>query len=256
MNKIVSSVLLILLSVSCWQKEQHATAKNITDTVRTNKQVIMNHEGQVKSNDLAYFSDSIFHGYKEVLSYYFKKYSSDTCFIWHDKTNFIDSVGVNGYHEVKTLGIVHNNIKSSVFVLYPLSYCTYYNTLDDERGFNKMSYYFTDTTLPRLQTDSYCCHPSNIFLAGDIDEDGVSEIGQYYSSCGSHYKSLFVYTLKNNQWKEIGHSVFDQHYMTYDRQFSSYVKKAGKGKFIMYEKTDLSSDSTNAINGHWLKFSF
>jgi hypothetical protein len=87
----------------------------------------------------------------------------------------------------------------AVFVWPQLSWC-------DLEG---DAYYFTDTSLPRLETESGCCHPQSLFLVGDIDEDGIQEIGQYFSSCASRYKSLYVYSLKNNTWKEVGHSTFD-----------------------------------------------
>ncbi len=256
-NKFSITILFILTFASCGHIEQNNSVlqKNIPDTLQQINIDTSNHKNEVRSNDLNYYSDSVFHGIRKILSFYFKKYSSDTCFLWNNKMNYTDSFGVNEFNKIRQLGIVHNNIETSVFVLDKLSWCSHYQKLYNEEYEDGQAYYFTDTTLPRLQSDSYCCHPSNIFIIGDIDDDGVAEIGQYFSSCASHYKSIIVWTLKNNSWNKVGHSIFDQHYMKYDKPFSSYVRKLSKGKFEMYEKTDLSSDSTNAINGHWIKFS-
>jgi hypothetical protein len=146
--------------------------------------------------------------------------------------------------------INHNNIKDSVFVLHPLSFCQF----PGEQSNDGQAYYFLDTTLPRLQTESYCCHPSSLFVAGDIDEDGVQEIGQYYSSCVSHYKSLYVYTLKQHRWKEAGHVVYDLFYADSTKPYSSYVRKTSKNQFEMLEVTDLT-DKEYIGKEHWIKFS-
>jgi hypothetical protein len=94
------------------------------------------------------------------------------------------------------------------------------------------SYCFFDKTLPRLSTDSYCCQPGNLFVIDDIDEDGIREIGIYYSSCSGRYKSLRIYSLKQNNWKEIGTSDFD--ILTQDPtqvNFRNLVRKISKKKF-------------------------
>jgi hypothetical protein len=90
---------------------------------------------------------------------------------------------------------------------------------------------------------------------GDIDEDGVAEIGQYFSSCASHYKSLYVYSLKNKRWKEIGHCVYDLYYMNIGKPFSYFVRKVSKNKFKMLEITDLTDDTTKIGKRNWKQFS-
>jgi hypothetical protein len=87
--------------------------------------------------------------------------------------------------------------------------------------------------LPRLLTDSYCCHPTNLFLIGDIDDDGISEICIFYSSCVSRYKSLIAYSLKNNNWREIGSCTFDSFISNPKKE--KRIRKIGKGKFEMLE---------------------
>jgi hypothetical protein len=218
-------------TIDAQKKKDSIDLQNFIDTFNT-----------VKATDYNFLADSIFHGHKALLKYYVNKYFIDTCVAERFPKDDIKEE----FEGLMYIGKIRNNkIRDSVFVLNPLSYC-------DSDG---QCYYFTDTSLPRLQTDSYCCHPENIFLVGDIDEDGVSEIGQYTSSCASHYKALLVWTLKNNEWKQVGSSVFDQHYMTYDLPYSTYVKKISKGKFEMLEITDLTDDSTKIGKRNWRKFS-
>jgi hypothetical protein len=128
----------------------------------------------------------------KMIQTYLNQYNVDSCGI----QKYDDSTLAKEFEGIKELGDINNdNINDSVFVLPPLTFC--------EDG---QSYYFSDLNLPRLLTDSYCCHPESIFNVGDIDEDGVAEIGQYYSSCTGRYKSLIVYSLKAKKWKEVGHS--------------------------------------------------
>jgi hypothetical protein len=93
-------------------------------------------------------------------------------------------------------------------------------------------HYFLDKKIPRLQTDSYCAYAENLFSVADIDEDGLNEVGIYYSGCAGRYKSLIIYTLKKGKWKEIGHSIFD--ILTQDPTevvYQELVKKTSKNRF-------------------------
>ena len=118
-----------------------------------------------------------------------------------------------------------------VFVLSPINYC--------EEG---QSYYFSNPKIPRIYTDSYCCHPQSIFSIGDIDEDGSNEIGQYYSSCASRYKTIYIWTLKKGNWEKIGefsYVVNDEYKMFVD--FKRLVKKISKNKFKFLEISDINA---------------
>jgi hypothetical protein len=203
--------------------------------------------GEVKANDLRFLADTVFHGYKSILKYYFRKYA-DSCPVNIDRKNDL----INDFEGVKTIGKIKigSSKIDSVFILNPFSPCKNPN----EDIYDGQAYYFTDTTLPRLQTESFCCHPSNIFLVGDIDEDGISEIGLYLSSCTSRYKSLKVYKLKGNSWREIGSCVYDSQYANSNRNFSTYIKKIKKNEFEMFEQTDLPRDSTKSGKPYWIKF--
>jgi hypothetical protein len=159
---------------------------------------------------------------------------------------------IEGFEGVAYIGdINHNNIADSVFVLNVLQFPCKPENGEIEDG---MAYYFTDTTLPRLLTDTYCCHPTYLFSVGDIDEDGIAEIGEYRTSCVSRFKSLNIYSLKNNEWTAIGHATYDLSYADSTKPYSYYVKKIRKNQFEMLEITDLPENPKYARKPHWIKF--
>ena len=239
--------LIAILFISCNDKSKSSSElvsrkaiskKSPADTA--SREVLTN------STDFRFFADSVLHGHMDIIKYYFKKYSPDSCN--HFPLN--KSQIVNSFQGLEYIGdINHNNTPDSVFVLGPINFCRF----KDENGFEGDAYYFTDTTLPRIQTNSECCHPRNLFLVGDIDEDGISELGQFFSSCASHYKSLYIYSLKNNKWKEVGHSIFDLFYMDVNKPYSSWVRKTNKNKFEMLQITDLT-EKNKIGKKDWLKF--
>ena len=257
MFKVTLAVLITFFLTSCKDKPQKVSApettlvsKNkIADTIRQIPDTTTD-INKVKATDYVFFSDSVLHGHKAVLKYYFSKYASDSLC---GKCEFYDRKDVKDEFEgLLYMGNINNNrIKDSVFVLKPLNWCKQ----EGEEKFDGQAYYFTDTTLPRLQTDSYCCHPSSLFLVGDIDEDGVAEIGEYHSSCASHYKVLNVYSLKNKRWKEIGSCIYDLFYMHIGKPYSYFVRKVSKNKFKMLEITDLTDDTTKIGKRNWKQFS-
>lgn len=245
MLKIALIVLGVFLLVCCKDKPPKASAPKVALVQEVKAADTVADVNKIKSTDYLFFSDSIFHGHKAILKYYFNKYGPGQMF--YDKKEIEENF--EGLHYIGH--IKNSRIKDSVFVLKPLNF---YNQ-EGESEHDGQAYYFTDTTLPRLQTDSYCCHPSSLFLVGDIDEDGISEIGQYYSACVSHYKSLYVYSLKNNKWKEVGHSVFDLYFMNLEKPYSYFVRKISKNKFKMLEITDLTEDKTKIGKQNWKQFS-
>lgn len=134
------------------------------------------------NGNIHFIGNSLLNNKASLLKIILEKYQPDTC----ETVVYKDSSLKQGFEGIKNIGDINrNNLKDSVFVLPPFNYC------DD--GY---SYYFFDTTLPRLYTDSYCCRPDNLFPIGDIDEDGATEICIFYSSCTSRFKSLIAYSLK------------------------------------------------------------
>ncbi len=184
--------------------------------------------------NIRFISDSLVHKKTQFLKDLINKYQPDSCVI----IAYENKVLKEGFEGIKVVGDINNDrTPDTVFVLPPFNFC-------DEGE----SYYFSDTGLPRLFTESYCCHPENLFSIGDIDEDGIAEICIFYSGCTGRFKSLIAYTLKNNSWKEIGHVTFDINFMKPDKE--NRVKKTGKGKFEMLEIIDEPEKK------EWKQFSF
>ncbi len=155
-----------------------------------------------------------------LLSCYFKKYDAN-----ENTDSMIYFAFKNDSFEASVnLGDLNNDKKNeNVFLLPMLNY-----------GEEGDAFYFYDTIFPRLETNSLCAHRENIFLLEDINEDGIKEIGLYYSACSSRYKSIQVYSLIKNEWQQIGSSVFD--ILTKEpnpKEFKTFVKKLSKNKFKM-----------------------
>lgn len=186
------------------------------------------------SDNLQFFGDSLLANKTSLVKTLVNSYQLDTCgTIAYENTTLKE-----GFEGFKAIGDINGNkMPDTIFVMPPFNYC------DDGD-----SYYFLDTTLPRLYTDSYCCHPDNLFPIGDIDEDGITEICIFYSSCTSRFKSLIAYSLKNNKWTQIGRCTFDVGFMKPDKE--RRVRKTGKGKFKMLEIVDKKE------NKEWKQFLF
>ena len=184
-----------------------------------------------------------------MLQYYIEKYAADSCepVMHYTKEEF-------SFEGFEPLGDLNGDGNvDSVFVLPLLAWCSYPG---EEEEIDGDSYYFTDTTLPRLHTNSSCCHPYNIFPVGDIDEDGIKEIGEYYSSCASRYKLLQLHTLKGNRWQYIGHVLYDLFYVVTSLKYSQFVRKVSKGKVEMLEITDMTENPKDVGKKVWKRFTF
>ena len=181
----------------------------------------------ILSNDIEFINDSILNGkFKLDIS----KYDSEDCYpkiekkkeVYEDYTDF-------GF---KDLGDLNGDGKNeSVFVLSPLNWC--------EENYGK-SYYFTDNSIPRIESDSFCCEPSFLMNIGDIDEDGGNELAEYKTSCTSRYKSVSFWTFKNGKWKLLGnftHMVDNGKYDIF-KDFDKLFKKTNKSKFEFLEIKD------------------
>ena len=175
--------------------------------------------------NIDFFARVLLKGHGAVIRNYVQKYHGDTCGVIAYKNNNLKE----GFEGVKTIRSVYSNRKAdAVFVVPPFNHC-------DEGD----SYCFYDQTLPRLYTESNCCHPNNLFILPDIDEDGIKEIGIYYSSCSSRFKALNIYSLKNGKWKEIASSTFDIFIKDPDKvRVNTLVKKISKSKFKICDFAD------------------
>lgn len=188
------------------------------------------------SNDIQFINDSILNGkFKLDISKYELENKKRNCLPNIIKKEEFYEYSVEADRttkkEFKKLGDVNGDGENdSVFILPGLGWC--------EEG---QSYYFTDNKIPRIQTDSYCCHTESIFSIGDIDEDGGNEIAEYYSSCASNFKYFKIWTLKKNNWKLVNKFTFyynNGKYIAF-KDFHKLHKKIAKNKFKFLEISDL-----------------
>lgn len=185
----------------------------------------------VLSNDIQFINDFILKTkFKLDISEYEAEGKKKKCYPIRLSKKLFNEFYNEGFNN---LGDLNGDKKAdSVFVLHALNYC--------EEG---DSYYFTDNSIPRIITDSNCCHPTSIINIGDIDEDGKSEIAEYYSSCASRYKAITIYSLKNNKWKEIKSFSFvlnDKY--TIEKDFKKLFKKTSKNHLKYFVISDITVD--------------
>ncbi|MBC7382788.1 MAG: hypothetical protein H7296_07295 [Bacteroidia bacterium] len=221
MKNILIFILLATFLSSCNQRVNNKSIVK-TDSLKLNElKIKTNGLNIVLKKNLDFFADNLLLGRRDLIKNYILRYQSDTCGI----IVYVDTFLKSEFEGIKGLEDINGDKNmDSVFVIPPFNYC------DDGK-----SYCFLEKSLPRLFTDSYCCHPDNIFVVDNIDEEGFREIGIFYSSCVSRYKSLRIYSLKNNSWKEIGASTFDiQTQYPTTVQFKKLVKKTSKNKFKIY----------------------
>lgn len=94
---------------------------------------------------------------------------------------------------------------------------------------------FSDVKIPPIKVNQMCVQFQNFFAVGDIDEDGWLEIGQYYSSCASRYKSLILLkcTPNHEEWVGVESCTYDTFYD--DPPWQQRIRKLGKNQFEMIE---------------------
>ncbi len=146
-----------------------------------------------------------------------------------------DKEGYKIFGSLKDIGDIDNDkIRDTVIVVPELL------ALKDEDSDNVYyeegaSFVFTNRKLPKIKVDALCVSCDYIFPIGDIDEDGIMELGQYYSSCSSRLKVLLVLHLENGVWKEIAQCLYDTSMEV--PHFSKRIKKLKRGLFQMDEIT-------------------
>jgi hypothetical protein len=194
---------------------------SFADTAKK-KVIILKHENKdslkiAYNKNIDFFANVLLKKRGFILRNYLRKYQLGCGVVAYKNSDLKED-----FEGVRTIRSVYSNKKTdAIFVVPPFNHC-------DEGD----SYCFCDQTLPRLYTESYCCHPKNLFTLPDIDEDGIKEIGIYYSSCSSRFKTLIIYSLKKGKWKEISSSMFDTFMKDPDKtRFDSLVKKISKSKF-------------------------
>ena len=232
MKNLLFIAILILFSCTKENNVMTKSTKNSVDLKVSEQVKIGIDKDSILSNDIDFINDSILKGILELdISKYEIENKRNNCNpIMLSKKN-IDEFYNQGFNK---LGDLNGDGKiDSVFVLHALNYC--------EDG---DSYYFTDNRIPRIKTESNCCHPESIFSIGDIDQDGGNEIAQYYSSCASAFKTINIWTLKNRKWKLVSNFIFHSINGKYEafKDFHRLYKKIAKGKFKFLEISDMKAN--------------
>ena len=238
-HHILSILLIVAIFAACVNKqEKKEEIKKVAIVVDTTK-VLCDGE-RVLVKNYRFIGDTLLHSKSYLVKYYFDIYNKDTC-----KTEkYINANLKEEFEGIKDIGDINNdNRKDSFFILPPLNQC--------EKG---NSYYFTDLTLPRFETTENCNHNNYLINIGDIDEDGICELGYFHNSCVSRYKGIEVYTLKAKKWNLIGRCCYDIEYSSTNINLYKYIKKTGKGTFELLEITDLTNDKSKIGKKNWLKF--
>lgn len=190
--------------------------------------------------NLKYISQFLIHKKESYLRIYLKEYLKDSNCLKCYSSREIN----REWQGIKGLGYLHHGpTKDSVIIISEINSCL-----------GEGIYAFTNPSLPFLTNGSDCLLLENIFSVGDMDEDGIDELGVYESSCVSRFKSLAVYSLKNRHWKEVGRCAFDIYQEWPDKR--NRIRKLKKGEFQMLEVLDNFPNKRLPVIRKWLKFSF
>lgn len=138
------------------------------------------------------------------------------------------------FKKVKAIGDINGDHKiDSVMLMPEMIYSSDYGY---EEG---TALVFTDPAIPRIRINQLCVQFQNFFVVGDIDEDGWMELGQYYSSCASRYKTLILLSCdKKIAWKEVEYCAYDTY--SPEPHFSTRIRKIKKNQ---YEMIDITNDN-------------
>jgi hypothetical protein len=197
-----------------------------------------NSKDSVLSNDIQFINDSILKGkFNLDISQYEVENAKKGCLpTIVNKDDFYEyslEATKESTKRFKNLGDLNGDKKNDyVFILPSLGWC--------EEG---QSYYFTNNKIPRIESNSNCCHIESVFSIGDIDEDGGNEIAEYNSSCASSFKIINIWTLKKGKWEQIeqiGYKTNDEYKPVED--FHKLYKKISKGKFKFLEIHDIDEN--------------
>lgn len=140
------------------------------------------------------------------------------------------------FKKAKVIGDINGDHKiDSVLLMPEMMY-------SPENGYEEgTAFVFSDPAIPRIKTNTLCVNLGSLFFVGDIDEDEWVELGQYHSSCASHYKTLILLRCnKKNKWNAVEYCTYDTYFP--EPHFSSRIRKVKKNQYEMIEITDENLD--------------
>ncbi len=145
----------------------------------------------------------------------------------------------DSYSTAKSIGDINNDGVNDSILVIPELYITAEGSYE-----NGSSIIFIDKNIPRIRVDVTCLDTDYIFQVADIDEDGIVELGKYYTSCVSRFKRLELISLKNSEWEILGQVTFDISIEKPKKE--ERIKKISLNKFqmreIIAESNDMKTD--------------
>ena len=151
---------------------------------------------------------------------------------------------IERYSKIKSLGDLNNDGINDSILIIPELFITKDNTIEEGA-----SIIFTNIKLPRIRVNSPCLETNYIFPVADINNDGIIELGKYYSSCASRFKSLELISLNQKEWNVKGRVTFDIFYEEPKKE--KRIEKIELNKFRMRE---ITSENTDSIIDTWKIF--
>ena len=150
------------------------------------------------------------------------------------------------YSKIKSLGDINNDGINDSILVVPELFITRENSIEDGA-----SVIFTDKKIPRIRVDSPCLETDYIFPVSDINNDGITELGKYYSSCASRFKGLQLISLNQKEWNIKGQVTFDIFFEEPKKE--ERIEKIELNKFLMRE---ITSENVNEKTDIWKIFEF
>ncbi|PQJ32567.1 hypothetical protein BST92_11805 [Nonlabens arenilitoris] len=148
------------------------------------------------------------------------------------------------YSIIKSLGDINKDGINDSIIIIPELFITKENSYE-----NGSSAIFTDKKIPRIRVDVPCLETDYFFPVDDINNDGNTELGKYYTSCSSRFKSLELISLSQEKWKIKGRVTFDVFYEEPEKE--QRIEKIERNKFRMRE---ITSENTDNIIDTWKTF--
>ena len=228
----ISILLLLLVSYSC---------KNISDNGITYEKEIVEYNNwkehwENPTQKVELLSNSKIH--KRI-----KECLNDTSIVILTATLIDD---LERYSKIKSLGDINNDGINDSILVVPELFITRENSIEDGA-----SVIFTDKKIPRIRVDSPCLETDYIFPVSDINNDGITELGKYYSSCASRFKGLQLISLNQKEWNIKGQVTFDIFFEEPKKE--ERIEKIELNKFLMRE---ITSENVNEKTDIWKIFEF
>lgn len=226
-------VILILIVINCTSDKFKENPRSIQNPLRNSKNWKSNWENESDKKEL-FENISLLPRIKQCLE--------DSNIVIRTKS-LLDNF--DEFNKTRAIGDINNDgIIDSILVI-PELYIRDDNSYEDGA-----SIVFLNKNIPRIRIDVPCVDLDYIFMIEDIDENGINEIGQYYTSCVSRFKSLNVLALQNTDWKIKGRVTFDTWYPAPPKE--ERIKKISKNKLSIREITE----ENNEVIDKWMEFDF